>query len=72
MAGLSLSVLRVGHRYRLINFSEVHEFEIERSLTDTDFALKDIHTLERYTLKEITRFGKGPDFEIRELENNFD
>jgi hypothetical protein len=72
MAGLSLSVLRVGHRYRLINFSEVHEFEIERSLADADFAVKDIHTLERYTLKEITRFGKGPDFEIRELENNFD
>ncbi len=46
-AGLSLGALRFGKRYFLINFGERHEFEIEQVLADNDFAVKDIHTLER-------------------------
>ena len=30
--------------------------------------VKDIHTLERYRLLDLVRYGKGPDFEIRELD----
>lgn len=67
MAGLSFDVLRVGKRYYLINFGDRHEFEIERILIN-DFKVKDIHTLERYHLKELLQFGRGKDFEIRELE----
>jgi hypothetical protein len=29
--------------------------------------VKDIHTLERYLLKETIQYGKGKDFEIREI-----
>lgn len=67
MAGLSFDVLRVGKRYSLINYGDRYEFEIERILLD-DFKVKDIHTLERFTLKDVLKFGKGSDFEIRELE----
>lgn len=67
MAGLSFDVLRVGKRYYLINFGDRYEFEIERILIN-DFKVKDIHTLERYHLKEVLQFGRGKDFEIRELE----
>ncbi|MCU0357630.1 MAG: hypothetical protein MUE95_08620 [Cyclobacteriaceae bacterium] len=67
MKGLSFDVLRVGKRYRLINFGEVHEFEIEYIQADGDFRVKNIHTLERFLLKDLIRFGKGRDFEIREL-----
>lgn len=67
MAGLSLDVLRVGKRYRVINYGDRHEFEIEEKLANGDFQVKDIHTLERYSLSEIYRFGKGKDFEIRDL-----
>jgi len=67
MAGLSFDVLRVGKRYSMVNFGERYEFEIEKILIN-DFKVKDIHTLERYLLKDQLKFGKGKDFEIRELE----
>jgi predicted RNA-binding protein with TRAM domain len=67
MAGLSFDVLRVGKKYRLVNYGDVYEFEIERILTNGDFKVKDIHTLERYLLKDTIKFGEGRDFEIREL-----
>lgn len=66
--GLSFSALRVGKKYRLINLGEHYEFEIEYILAHGDFRVKDLHTLERYHLKEIIQYGKGNDFEIRELE----
>jgi hypothetical protein len=66
MAGLSFDVLRVGKRYRLVNFGDHYEFEIERILSNGDFKVKDLHTLERYLLRETIKYGKGKDFEIRE------
>jgi hypothetical protein len=68
MAGLSFDVLRIGKKYRLINFREQYEFVIEEILLNRDFKLKDIHTLETMFMKDLIRFGKGADFEIRELE----
>jgi hypothetical protein len=66
--GLSFSALRVGKKYRLINHGEQYEFELEYILTNGDFRVKDLHTLERYHLREIIQYGKGNDFEIREIE----
>lgn len=65
--GLSFDVLRVGKKYRLVNLGDQYEFEIERILVNGDFKVKDLHTLERYLLKDTIKFGKGKDFEIREL-----
>lgn len=67
MAGLSFDVLRVGKKYRLQNFGDTYEFEIERILANGDFNVKDVHTLERFRLKDVIKFGIGKDFEIREL-----
>jgi hypothetical protein len=67
MAGLSFDVLRVGKKYRLVNLDDTYEFEIERILSNGDFKVKDLHTLERYHLKDTVKFGRGKDFEIREL-----
>ena len=64
MAGLSFDVLRVGKKYRLVNLGDKYEFEIERIQVNGDFKVKDIHTLERYLLKDTIKFGKGKDFEI--------
>jgi len=69
MKGLALSSLRVGKKYRLINFGDTNEFVIERVMGSNDFAVKDLLTLERYRLKDLYKFGKGKDFEILELEN---
>jgi hypothetical protein len=68
MAGLSFDVLRVGHRYYLVNHGERYEFQIEK-IMNNDFKVKDIHTLERYLLKDVLKFGKGNDFEIRDLSS---
>lgn len=68
MSGLSFDVLRVGKKYKLINHGEVNEFVVEYILSHGDFNVKNIHTLERYLLKDLIKFGKGKDFEIRELE----
>lgn len=67
MKGLSFDVLRVGKKYKLINYGEVNEFVVEYRLANGDFNVKNIHTLERYLLKELIAYGKGNDFEIREL-----
>jgi hypothetical protein len=69
MKGLALSSLRVGKKYRLINFGDTNDFVIERVVGSNDFAVKDLLTLERYRLKDLYKFGKGKDFEIQELEN---
>jgi hypothetical protein len=68
MAGLSFDVLRVGKKYRLINFGDRYDFEIEKILANGDFKVKDIHTLERYLLKETIKYGMGKDFEMRDFE----
>jgi len=67
MAGLSFNALRVGKKYRLVNFGDTYEFEVERILANDDFKVKDLHTLERYILKDTIKFGRGKDFEIREI-----
>ena len=68
MAGLAFDVLRTGKKYRLVNFGESHEFVIESILPNGDFKVKDLLTLERYFLKDLIRYGKGGDFEIREVD----
>lgn len=67
MRGPSIEVLRVGKKYRLINFGEKHEFEIEARLGNNDFKVKDLLTLERYRLIELIAYGKGEDFEVEEI-----
>jgi hypothetical protein len=66
--GLAFDVLRVGKKYKLINYGEVNEFVVEHILGNGDFRVKNIHTLERYLLKDLIKFGQGKDFEIRDLE----
>jgi hypothetical protein len=68
MKGLALGSLRIGSKYKLTNYGETNEFIIEKVLANSDFAVKDLLTLERYKLKDLFKFGKGKDFEIRELD----
>ena len=67
MAGISLDVLRTGKKYRLINYGERFEFTIEDILANGDFKIKDLHTLEPGQLRDLYKYGKGKDFEIREI-----
>lgn len=67
MAGLSFDVLRTGKKYRLINYGEQHDFVVEHILTNGDFKVKDLHTLERYHLKELIKYGRGKDFLLEDI-----
>ncbi|GAA0891603.1 hypothetical protein GCM10009122_12820 [Fulvivirga kasyanovii] len=67
MQGLSINAMRVGWKYRLRNFDETFEFETLKKLNSENFLLKDLHTLEKYELHDLVKFGRGKDFEIREL-----
>ena len=67
MAGIAIETIRVGQQYRLVNFDEVFEFEVLRKVSERNFSLKDLHTLEKYQLQELIKFGKGKDFIILEL-----
>lgn len=68
MSGLSLDVLRVGKKYRVTNYGDRYEVQIEEKMAEGDYRVKDLHTLERYVLSEIFRYGRGKDFEIRDLD----
>ncbi len=68
MAGLSFDVLRNGKKYRLVNHGEHHDFVIEYIMVNGDFKVKDLYTMERYLLKDLIKYGKGKDFELRDLE----
>ncbi|MFT4833920.1 MAG: hypothetical protein ACI83W_000605 [Marinoscillum sp.] len=67
MAGISYSSLRAGKKYWLTNFGDRYEFEIMEVLPSHDFKLKDLTTLETYLMSDLTRYGQGKDFEIRDL-----
>ena len=67
MGGLSFDVLRVGKKYRLVNYGDKYDFIIEYILANGDFKVKDLHTLERYLLKDTLKFGIGNDFRLDEL-----
>lgn len=67
MGGVHPNAMRVGKRYFLVNYGEKVEFEVMKRLSEDNFILKDLTTLEHYQLDEFTQFGKGMDFEIREI-----
>lgn len=67
MKGLAFSSMRVGESYKLRNFGEISEFKLIEVLSSDDYHLQDIHTLEYYKMSDLTKFGKGMDFELREI-----
>ena len=67
MQGLAINAMRVGWKYRLVNYGETYEFETLQKLNRDNFLLKDLHTLEHYELRDLVKFGRGKDFEINEM-----
>lgn len=67
MAGIAFSSMRVGEKYRLVNYGESVEFELIEVLMGGDYKLRDLFSLEYYTMKELIKFGKGNDFELRQI-----
>ncbi|GAA4847544.1 hypothetical protein [Algivirga pacifica] len=64
---IAINTMRVGLAYRLTNHGEVFEFEIMEAIGKENFLLKDLNTLEQYTLEDLLRYGEGKDYEIEEI-----
>ncbi|MEQ8906492.1 hypothetical protein [Ekhidna sp.] len=67
MSGLAFSSMRVGKRYRLVNYGEKSEFVLMEVVGRNDYRLKDISSMEDYLMSELIQYGKGEDFELREI-----
>ena len=67
MSGLAFSSMRVGKKYRLINYGEKTEFVLQEVVGRDDYKLKDLFSMEEYLMSELIQFGKGEDFELREI-----
>lgn len=63
----SFNIIRVGKRYRLVNFGETNTFEVLEINKDEDSVVRSIDTLETYNLMELVRYGKGEDFDFEEI-----
>lgn len=63
----SFNNLRVGKRFRLVNFGETFDFEVMEIMSDGDCELKDVFTLETYSLFDLVRYGKGSDFDVSDI-----
>ena len=64
---LALSSLQTGHTYLIRNYDEVVEFQVVDIQADGDIKARHLHTLEIFLLSEITRYGKGKDYDLQEL-----
>ena len=67
----SFDTFRTGRKYRVQNYGDKYEFEVLDIIPGGDFKLKDLYTLEVFYLNDIIRYGKGEDFDIDELPDNF-
>jgi len=64
----SLDTLRVGHKYKMINYGEETEFELIRMKNKEDYIVMDLNSREKFNLKKLTEYGKGKDYDLYELE----
>lgn len=64
---IALDNLRVGRNYVLINQGEIRKLQIIDRLSGDNFKVKDLDTLEYYTIFELLQWGKGKDYDLDEL-----
>jgi hypothetical protein len=64
---MSFDNIRVGKRYRLTNYGDVSEFQVQKVKGHNDFELKDLTTLEYYLLSDLVKYGKGKDYDLNEI-----
>lgn len=69
---MSFNALRVGHTYRLRNYDDEREFKVLRRITDQNFLVQDIGTMEKYELEDLVRYGKGDDYDLDEINKEGD
>lgn len=64
---IAFNTLRTNKKYQLTNYGEQYEFSIVKIVSDEEFLLKDLHTLDEYYMSEVVGQGQGNDFSIWEI-----
>lgn len=64
----SLDTLRVGHKYKMINYGEETEFELISIKNKNDYMVMDLNSREKFNLKKLIEYGRGKDYDLFELE----
>lgn len=64
---LALDNLRVGRIYRFVNQGEIRTIQVIDRLAGDNFKIKDLDTLEHYTIYELLQWGKGKDYDLEEF-----
>lgn len=64
---IALDNLRVGRVYKFVNQGEIRTIEIMSRLSGDNFKIKDLDTLEYYTIHELLQWGKGKDYDLEEF-----
>ncbi len=64
---LALSSLRVSHKYRMTNYGETVDFVIMELYPENRIWVKNLSSLEYFWLDDLYKFGKGKDYDLREL-----
>ncbi len=64
---IALDNLRVGRVYRFVNQGEIRMIQIMDRLAGDNFKIKDLDTLEFYTIHELLQWGKGKDYDLEEF-----
>lgn len=65
---LALSSLQTGHTYIIKNYGEEVEFQVVDIRSDGEVQVRNLHSMDIFLLSEITRYGKGKDYDLRELD----
>ena len=63
----SFNTIRVGQRYRLTNFGDIYTFEVLEMLSNENYIIRSLDTLETFQLNDIVKFGRGQDFNFEEV-----
>lgn len=64
---MSLDNLRVGKKYHLYNYGEESRFLVVERITDTDYKVKDLLSMDIYKLSDLIKYGMSDDFDINEI-----
>jgi len=64
---IAFDTLRVGKKYLVKNYGEVNRVEVVERTAEGDFIVKDLLTLEKFSLSEITQYGMSKDFDLFEI-----
>jgi len=63
----SFDILRIGHKYEMINLGVKVCFIILERKEESDFMVKDLETLEKFRLSDLIKYGIGKDYDLTEI-----